>query len=348
MSLWSLIRLARKIPGPKPVNRYFNPALAHHTPAGFRNNHPHPRPIDGETSDPSSRPATVGRVDLDPVQADLGLLHAGAGNTVTWIGHSTVLVQIGGRTIITDPIFSRRASPVPFAGPKRVQPPGIALADLPRVDLVVLSHNHYDHLDLRSVRALARQRGGPPAFAVPLGLERWMRRNVWRADRKRIFALDWWQSANIDGMPDGLRATLVPVHHWSARTLWNRNENLWGGWAVEADGFRFFFSGDTAYSRDMPEVGARLGPFDLAAIAIGHYEPRWFMHNHHVNPEEAVRIHKELRARRSLGIHWGTFARLTMEPIEQPLHDLAAARERHGVAEDDFFTLRHGETRVIS
>ncbi|MGH9818269.1 MAG: MBL fold metallo-hydrolase, partial [Candidatus Acidiferrales bacterium] len=172
-------------------------------------------------------------------------------------------MQTGGRNLITDPMFSRRASPLPFTGPRRHQPPGIALRDLPPIDLVLISHNHYDHLDLPSVRALSRQRGEPPSFAVPLGLERWFRRRLPDAN---VVALDWWESRAVAGVT----VTLVPVHHWSARTPWDGNSTLWGGWAAERAGFRFFFSGDTAYSQDFPEVGRRLGPFDLAAIAIGH------------------------------------------------------------------------------
>ena len=346
MNHWSILRLVRMLPGPKPHNPYFDASKRHHTPGGFRNNHPRTPPTAEELArlhgDLGGKATTSApEADLSPVMPDLVLLHGNrTRNTVTWIGHSSVLVQTGGRNLITDPMFSRRASPFPFAGPRRHQAPGIALRDLPPIDLVLISHSHYDHLDLPSVRALSRQPGGPPCFAVPLGLERWFRRRLPHAD---VVALDWWESREVAGVS----VTLVPVHHWSARTPWDGNSNLWGGWAAEREGFRFFFSGDTAYSHDFAEVGRRLGPFDLAAIAIGHYEPRWFMRNNHVNPEEAVRIHREIGARRSLGIHWGTFERLTPEPIDQAPRDLAAARLAQGVAEDEFFVLRHGQTRVI-
>jgi L-ascorbate metabolism protein UlaG (beta-lactamase superfamily) len=348
MNLWSLVRLAQRIPRAQYENPYFDPDKPHHTREGFRNNHPvHPPAAADlmrfrrEMSVWKHRPAPS--IDLSPVAPDLAFLRANRSEpTITWIGHSTVLFQIAGRNILTDPIFSERASPLAFAGPRRHQPPGIALADLPPIDLVVISHSHYDHLDRRSVRALCRQAGGPPAFAVPLGLERWFRRRVPRASV--VVALDWWNETKVAG----LRLALVPVHHWSARTPWDRNRNLWGAWVIEGSGCKAFFSGDIAYSRDVAEVGRRYGPFDIAAIAIGHYEPRWMMSQSHINPEEAVRIHLELRARRSLGIHWGTFERLTAEPLDQPPRDLALARRANGVAEEDFFLLRHGETRRLA
>ena len=349
MNLWSLVRLARGLKLAPPENPYFDPTKPHHTPAGFRNNYPQ-RPPSAEDLERlrremrQAREARPAPALLTPVAPDLAFLHANRVKpSVTWIGHSTVLVQMAGRNILTDPIFSARASPLPFAGPKRHQPPGIALRDLPPIDLVVISHSHYDHLDLRSVRALARQPGGAPHYAVPLGLERWFARHVRRLDADRVAALDWWESATLRG----IQVTLAPVHHWSARTPWDRNANLWGGWCLERAGFRFFFSGDIAYSADAAQIGARLGPFDLAAIAIGHYEPRWFMRGSHVNPDEAVRVHRDIRSRRSLAIHYGTFERLTAEPLDQPLSDLAQARAAQGVAEEEFFSLRHGETRVL-
>jgi beta-lactamase family protein len=168
MNHWSVLRLVRMLPGPKPHNPYFDPAKHHHTPVGFRNNHPRAPPTQEELARlhrdlEAKAPASAPRVDLSPVAPDLALLQANrTRHTVTWIGHSTVLVQTGGRNLITDPMFSRRASPLPFTGPRRHQPPGIALRDLPPIDLVLISHNHYDHLDLPSVRALSRQRGAPP------------------------------------------------------------------------------------------------------------------------------------------------------------------------------------------
>jgi N-acyl-phosphatidylethanolamine-hydrolysing phospholipase D len=264
--------------------------------------------------------------------------------SVTWIGHATTLVQAGGLNVLTDPIFSERASPLPFAGPKRAQPPGIALGDLPAIDVVVISHSHYDHLDRISVIDLDARSGGRTLFLVPLGLKAWME----HAGIRRVVELDWWQSHRVGRV----EFTLTPVQHWSARTPFDRNETLWGGWAVLAPDLHWYFAGDTGYSADFADTRARFAPrqgtqgFDLALIPVGAYEPRWFMKEQHVDPEEAVRIHQDLGARRSLGIHWGTFS-LTDEALDQPPRDLARAREAHGVPEDDFFLLRIGETRWL-
>lgn len=258
--------------------------------------------------------------------------------TATWIGHATVLVQTAGVNVLTDPQFSQRASPVQWAGPKRKVPLPLAVAELPRIDLVVISHNHYDHLDRDSVRALNAQPDGPPLFAVPLGVERWMRAQ----GIENVRAFDWWQRIELPAAP-AVRLTFVPAHHWSGRTLWDRNQTLWGGWVVEAPAFSFYFAGDTGYSADFAEIGRRFGGFDLALIPVGAWEPRWFMREQHVNPAEAVQLHKDVRAKQSIGIHWGTFE-LTDEPLDAPLGELPAARQAAGVAPDDFVLLEHGQT----
>jgi len=330
-------------------NPYYDPNRSHHTPEGFRNNYPMQAPSRGDMlrwqwarwRDELPPPPK----DLpEPVKPDLAALaHPGPQPAVTWIGHATVLLQVAGRNILTDPQFSERASPFGFAGPKRWQAPGVALADLPHIDLVLISHNHYDHLDQASLAALARQAGGAPEVVVPLGIEAWMADEVPEWPKDRIHRFDWWDARAVAGV----HTTLVPVQHWSARGLWDRNETLWGGWVVEAPDFRFFFSGDLGYSRDIADIAARYPQgFDFAAIAIGAYEPRWFMRTQHVNPEESVRIFRELMVHRALGIHWGTFA-LTDEPLDQPPRDLALARTAQGVSDADFFVLRHGETRVL-
>jgi len=266
---------------------------------------------------------------------------------ITWIGHATMLVQASGLNLLTDPVFSERASPVQWAGPRRQPAPGLALRDLPRIDVVLISHNHYDHLDRASVLALAAQAGGSPLFLVPLGLKAWMG----GVGITRVEELDWWDQRTLGGVS----FHLTPVQHWSSRTPWDRNQTLWGGWAVFGPDFQWYFAGDTGYSGDFVRTrehfaarqGAALGGgFDIALIPIGAYEPRWFMRGQHVNPDEAVQIHLDLGAKRSVGVHWGTFS-LTDEPLDQPPRDLAQARREHHLADEDFFVLAVGETRRL-
>ena len=284
------------------------------------------------------------------VAPDLAFLLANAAGgeamepAAAWIGHATVLLQMGGRTFITDPVFSDRSSPLSFAGPKREGPPGLTAAELPHVDVVLVSHNHYDHLDSASVKALAAQRGGPPLFVVALGLKAWF------ADIgiEHVVELDWWQSATVGSN----EVFFVPAQHWSGRTLADRMKTLWGGYAVFAPDFQAFFAGDTAYSKDFADIHGRFAErhggadrgFDLALIPVGAYEPRWFMREQHVNPAEAVQIHLDLVARRSVGIHWGTF-QLTDEPLDAPPRALAAAARERGLADDAFTVMAIGETR---
>ena len=262
--------------------------------------------------------------------------------SVTWIGHASALLQLGGLNVLTDPIFSERASPLTFAGPKRASPPGLALGQLPHIDAVLISHNHYDHLDDASVRALAAQPGGPPMFVVPLGVKQWF------ADRDivNVVELDWWQSHVIGST----EIVLTPVQHWSGRGLTDRMKTLWGGYALFAPELHVFFTGDTGYSRDFADIRERFrarqstgGGFDLALIAIGAYEPRWFMTSQHVNPAEAVQIHLDVNAKRSIGVHWGTFE-LTDESLDRPPQDLAVARSARGLPDDAFGVLALGQT----
>lgn len=327
---------------------------AHHRDGGFQNNHGDFEPkslADVLRWRWNAARQGLPRRPVDPIPTqppDLAFVHANRGAAqqpaVTWIGHATVLAQLGGLNLLTDPIFSERASPVSFAGPRREQPPGVALADLPRIDAVLVSHNHYDHLDLASCRALAAQPGGSPLFVVPLGLADWFRRR----GVERVVELDWWQQHTLDGVD----IALVPAQHWSARGLADRMKTLWGGFAVFAPDCQLFFAGDTGYSRDFADIRERFaerqrdGGFDIALIPIGAYEPRWFMKEQHVNVEEALKIHADLGARRSLGVHWGTFE-LTDEALDEPPRQLARQRAALGMAEDDFFTLAIGATRRL-
>lgn len=258
--------------------------------------------------------------------------------TLTWIGHATLLLQLGGRNILTDPHFSKRASPVQWAGPKRVVEPGLTLAQLPPIDIVIISHDHYDALDENSVKKLyQRDSGGKTTFFVPLGLKQWFR----RCGIDRVVELDWWQQQR-DG---NLEITAVPVQHWSKRNLLARNKSLWAGWVIRSHDYRFFFAGDSGYAPHFKEIGQKLGPFDLAAIPIGAYEPRWFMKHHHMNPQEAVMVHQDIASRKSVAIHWGTFI-LTDEPLDEPPVKLRQAMDRAGLTPEAFQLLQHGETII--
>ena len=258
--------------------------------------------------------------------------------TCTLIGHCTLLVQLDGVTLLIDPVFSRAASPFRWAGPRRHQPPAIALGALPHIDLVLISHDHYDHLDRPSVRALAAQPGGAPQFLVPAGIDRWLQRAVpaLRADPTRVRAFGWGDQMAWPGATAPLALHFLPVQHWSNRGV-RRNHTLWGSWAVTHPQGRFWYSGDLGYSDDPRQIGEALGPFDLAAISIGAYAPRWFMRTQHVAPDEAVQVLLDVRARQALGVHWGTFA-LADEPLDEPPRAVASAVAARGLPAEVFVT----------
>ncbi len=283
------------------------------------------------------------------IAPDLAFLRANAAAgpamepAVTWIGHASVLVQSGGVNVLTDPIFSERASPLAFLGPKRHVAPGLTLAELPHIDAVLISHNHYDHLDAASVDALAAQAGGPPLFVVPLGIKKWF------SDRGIASAVElaWWESVRVGAV----EIVFTPAQHWSGRSLTDRMETLWGSYAILAPDFQTFFAGDTAYSQDFADIHAHFAArqgvgrgFDLALLPIGGYDPRWFMSSQHVDPDEAVRIHLDVLAIRSIGIHWGTF-QLTDESLDEPPRALARAAQARGVGADAFTVSAIGQTR---
>lgn len=258
--------------------------------------------------------------------------------TLTWIGHDTFLLQVEGQNILLDPVFSNRVSPLPFAGPARLAPLGLEMHELPAIDIVLISHNHYDHLDLYSVKRLAREHASSIHFFVPLGLKAWFAEQ----DIHCVTELDWWDSASHNGF--GIHAT--PVQHFSSRTATDQNKTLWAAWAMKSEQFSFYFAGDTGYSSDFAETGKRLGPFDFAALPIGAYDPRWFMAAMHVAPEEAVQIFQDIGARYAVGMHWGTF-RLTDEDIDEPPKRLAAALDAAGIEQERFFVMEHGEMRRL-
>ena len=234
---------------------------------------------------------------------------------ITWVNHATLLIQTDGLNILTDPIWSKRSSPVSWAGPKRVRPPGIRFEDLPPVDIVLISHNHYDHLDVETVKRLEREHD--PRFIVPLGLTRYLR----ELGVDGSGDLDWWQRVEV---ADGVWISVVPARHFSGRGMTDRNETLWAGFVVEGTRGPILFAGDTGFGPHFAEIRDEFGPIEVAMLPIGAYEPRWFMSPVHMNPAEAVRAHEILEASRSIGMHWGTF-RLADDGYEQPMRELEAA-----------------------
>ncbi len=263
--------------------------------------------------------------------------------SATWVGHSTIMLQMGGRNVLTDPMWSERAFPVQWAGPRRVMPPSVALEALPPLDIVLLSHSHYDHLDKNTVKWIAR-RHHEAIWVTPLRLGAYLR----GFGVKRIVELDWWESADVHG----IRIAATPARHFSARRAGDRNRTLWSGFTLEHSGRRCYFAGDSAYHPEFSEIGARYGPFDLVAMPIGAYDPRWFMQRVHVNPEEAVQAcmdlastHRGARPALTLGIHWGTF-RLTDEPMDEPPRRTRVAWTAAGLPDDRLWIPAFGETRA--
>ena len=255
---------------------------------------------------------------------------------LTIVGHSTLLIQTSGLNILTDPVWSERASPLSFAGPKRVNPPGIAFDDLPPIDVVLVSHNHYDHLDLATLKRL--QVRHEPLFVTPLGNDTLIRA---AAPEARISVHDWDEAVRIDA---GTTVHVEPVHHWSARGTRDRRMALWCGFVIENSAGKIFFAGDTGFDDGAPyrRVAGRHGALRLAILPIGAYEPRWFMESQHQDPDEAVRGMLLSGASFAVGCHWGTF-HLTNEPIDEPRQKLFAALDAKGIARERFRPMLPGE-----
>lgn len=310
-------------------------ANSHHDGNRFRN--PTPPDVKPFTAVPrlmlERRTPWPARVEAPPRQpAPLD----GARAAITFIGHSTFLIQTPAGNVLTDPIYSERAGPLGLLGPRRVRPAAVAFDDLPQVSVVLLSHNHYDHCDMPTLRRLASRYD--PLVVTPLGNAALVR----SAGIRRVEELDWWQPAKSSPVP----VTVTPAHHFSARSPFDRNRALWGGFVLEAGTSRIYFAGDTAYVPFFTDIGRRLGPFDLALLPIGAYEPRWFMHAVHMNPAEAVQAHVEVGARESIGMHFGTF-QLTTEAIDEPERALGAALAARNVPAGSFRTLEFGASAHV-
>ncbi len=333
------------------TNPDYDANKSHHRPDGFVNRYAERSDKPGlwrwqyeRLRDGLPKPPSAPVLGVAP---DLTLLNSNSPQPrITWVGHSTLLVQVDGLNLLTDPHWGQRASPFKFAGPKRHQAPGVPFDQLPSIHAVVISHNHWDHLDRETVQALMDRHPGI-RFFVPLGLQHWfmkeVRGAVMEGPSRNVIALDWDQQVSLPGRTQALELHLLAVQHWSARSLGDRYQTLWGSWALLHPTFRFWFSGDLGYSPDTQDIGRRFGGFDLAAIAIGAYEPRWFMKESHLNPAEALQVMREVKARTAIGIHWGTFEDISDEPLDQPPKDLEAAKQALDTPQN-FLVLRHGQT----
>lgn len=287
-----------------------------------------------------SREKAKSRIVVSEVPAraepDLNLIHHPNPDhlQVTWIGHATFLLQLAGKNILTDPIYSDCCAPVYLPNLRRRSAPGIPFSNLPPIDYVVISHDHYDHFDQDTIRRL----GKGPVYLIPQGMEPLLR----RMKLPRRVELDWWQSTNLDS----LAFHCVPAQHCSGRGVFDRNRRLWGGWVIEGADKKIFFAGDSGYSDIFLAIGGKFGPVDLSLLPIGAYSPRALMKPVHMNPAEAVQIHLDLCSRQSIASHWGTF-RLTSEPMDEPPRALAQALADKNIPAHHFLTPALGETITI-
>jgi len=327
-----------------------DPALPPHRSARGFHNPPGARRVRGSSGDwlrflreisfgPRSlrQPAVPADHVLDEASALAQLAAFGARDTLTWLGHACFLIRIDGRTILTDPYLSPYAGPLPGIGPKRFAGTGIPIERLPKLDAILLSHNHYDHLDAVALRQLATDHRDT-TFVVPLGLVPIIRRLGYR----NVHELDWGQVH----ASDGLTVTALPAVHFSSRTPFDRNRTLWCGFGLRSARHHLYFAGDTGWGEVFEHVGRRFGPFDVGLVPIGAYEPRTLMQAVHANPEEAVRIGQALQARRLVAMHWGTIA-LTTEPAFEPPGRFTTAAQARGYGADDCWVMRIGETRAL-
>jgi L-ascorbate metabolism protein UlaG (beta-lactamase superfamily) len=257
------------------------------------------------------------------------------GINVTFINHTTLLVQIDGVNIITDPIYSDRASPFSFIGPKRVRLPGVKFDDLPKIDVILISHNHYDHFDKETLDRLILR--DDPKILFGIGNSFYLNEK----NPKNIIEMNWGDEFKFKN----LKFTFLSKQHWSKRNLFDTNKSLWGSFAIEGSK-KIYFAGDTGYSNHFKNIQKKFEYFDLSLIPIGAYEPRWFMKYNHMNPEEAVQAHIDLKSKKSIATHFGTF-QLTNESIDDPVKDLKIAREKYNIKESDFFTLKEGGSYFI-
>jgi len=311
----------------------------HHTKHGFKNNHPIEQRnfwdfLRWQWESWGERPKPV---QLPRNNTDKAFLKSNRSKpTLTWLGHSAFLLQYDGMNILTDPMLGEYASPFRWAGPKRINPPGLTVDELPVIDWVILSHNHYDHLDRDTILALEKkQKEHPPYYFVPMGVKDWFLRE----GIDRVTELDWEQSI----IRDNWEFQCVPAQHFSGRSPFSMNKTLWSGWILKHPDFSFYFIGDTGYNGDFKKIGKQHGPFDLTLIPIGAYKPRWFMSPVHVDPEHAVQIHLDVKSHFSVAMHWGAFM-LADEKPDEPPKLLAKILHDREIPADEFVSMKIGET----
>lgn len=253
---------------------------------------------------------------------------------ITFVNHATFLIQTDGLNILTDPVWSERVSPLSFVGPKRMRPPGLKFEDLPEIDVVILSHNHYDHLDIETLKKLNDQYS--PEFIVPLGVDLYLNQE----GISNTTALDWWENQSVSS---SVNITSVPAQHFSSRGLFDRNKTLWAGYVLEADSGNVYFAGDTGYGNFFKKIGEKFKNITVGLIPIGAYKPRWFMSPIHVNPEEAIQIHKDVGAEISFGMHFGTFP-LADDGMKEPVNDFSETMQKPENAGVNFKILTEGDS----
>jgi len=331
--------LYRIVKSEEQVYTKLQPKKAHHTKKGFMNpGNPQPkssaafdifRIITGATGQERA-PAT--RVSKK-YKAQKRYLE---NNSLTWIGHSAFQIRLKGVNILADPILSNRASPFRFAGPRRMQKPGLTLKEIGKVDVIIISHNHYDHLDRDTIQRFSNK--AKIDVLVPLGVGSIFRKMGY----KKVREMDWWDTVNIRG----IRFTCYPVQHFSGRGLADRNKTLWAGWGVTSPDMNIFFAGDSGYFSGFKKIGKKDGPFDIALVPIGAYEPNRSFHVVHMNPKEAIQTAIDLKAKRAVGMHWGTFPLSIEHPKSgKELFLQAAKKTQFGVK--NAWLMKVGETRKL-
>ncbi|WP_413732856.1 MBL fold metallo-hydrolase [Sodalis sp. RH20] len=319
-------------------NPWYDAAKPHHTPEGFRNIEPGTRTPGAYRKWQDERKKQG--LPKPPRDGYPGFIarwwqpadFSGKEDAVWWLGHACLMVRAAGRYLLIDPALGNRASPLPFIGPRRRTPAPVDIAGLPPIEMILYSHNHYDHLDKGTLKKLLKRF---PAIQVmaPLGMGDWLRKRGVRTVKQ----CDWWDSVDSHG----IRLHSVPARHWSQRTLKDHNRSLWCGWVVETKDWRFYFSGDSGYSPGLAEIGARLGPFSVAALPIGAYAPEWFMGESHMSPAGAVDVYQQLHCPRVIPIHWGVFE-LADEALDEPPLELEQALLNAGIKDPHFRALKIG------